>query len=101
MKVGKEILDGARRLTGLSVQFFVVGHIHMSYFGATGTPLFWISGFQSQSGFCLIHIAEAMRDSPVVLLIANLLTVSTTGHRPSSYLAQGYYWHRRDSNPQS
>ena len=35
----------------------------MSYFGATGT-LFWISGdvssgFQSQSGFCLVRIVEA------------------------------------------
>ena len=38
--------------------FIFVRHIHMSYFGATGTP-FWISGdissgFQSQGGFCLI-----------------------------------------------
>ena len=59
-----------------------VGHIHMSYFGATGTPVCISgdvsSGFQSQSGFCLIHIAEVNVmyipwDPPRVLHIANLL----------------------------
>ena len=64
-------------------------------------PLFWISGdvssgFQSQSGFCLICIAEAnvmyiSWDPPLVLHIANLLTDSIAGHWPGSYLAQGYY----------
>ena len=64
-------------------------------------PLFWISGdvspgFQSQNGFCLIRIVEAnvmyiSWDPPLVLHIADLLTDSIAGHRPCSYLAQGYY----------
>ena len=64
-------------------------------------PLFWISGyvfsgFQSQSGFCLIHIAEANVmyipwDPPLVLHIADLLMDSIAGYWPGSYLAQGYY----------
>ena len=64
-------------------------------------PLFWIFGdvsseFQSQSGFCLIRIAEAnvmyiSWDPPLVLHIADLLTDSIAGHRPGSYLTQGYY----------
>ena len=64
-------------------------------------PLFWISGdvssgFQSQSGFCLIRIAEANVmyipwDPPLVLHIANLLTDSIVWRQPGSYLAQGYY----------
>ena len=63
-------------------------HIHKFYFGATGIPVF-ISGdisfrFQSQSGICLICIAEANIiyipcDPPLVLHIANLLTVSIVG----------------------
>ena len=50
-------------------------------------PLFWISGdissgFQSQSGFCLIRIAEANVmyipwDPPLVLHVANLLWALT------------------------
>ena len=75
--------------------FFSVGH--MSYFWATGT-LFWISGdvssgFQSQSGFCLIRrIAEANvmyipGDPPLVLHIVDLLMVSIAGRQPGSYLA--------------
>ena len=76
--------------------------------------LFWISGdvssgFQSQSGFCLMcHIAEANvmyipGDPPLVLHIANLLTVSIVGCWPGSYLAQGYYqqWLQPESNPGS
>ena len=61
-------------------------------------PLFWISGdvssgFQSQSGFCLIHIAETnvmyiSWDPPLVLHIADLLTDSIAGHQLGSYLAQ-------------
>ena len=79
---------------------FFVGHIHMSYLGSL-VSLFWISGdvssgFQSQSVFCLIRIAEANVmyipcDSPPVLHIANLLMDSIGGHRPGSYLEQGYY----------
>ena len=63
--------------------------------------LFWISGnvssgFLRQSGFCLIHFAEANVmyipwDPPLVLHIANLLMDSSVGHPPGSYLAQGYY----------
>ena len=55
----------------------------MSYSGIPLVPLFWISvnissGFQSQSGFCLIHFVEVNvmhipRDPPLVLHIANLL----------------------------
>ena len=64
-------------------------------------PLFWISGnvssgFQSQSGFCFIHIAEAnvmyiSWDPPLVKHIANLLMDSIAGQRLGSYLGQGYY----------
>ena len=60
-------------------------------------PLFWISGdvssgFQSQSGFCLIRIAEANVmyipwDPPLVLHVADLLTDSIAGRRLGSYLA--------------
>ena len=52
-------------------------------------PLFWISGdvssrFQSQSGYSLIHITEANImyipwDQPVMLHVANILTVSIVG----------------------
>ena len=50
-------------LIGSIILFFLNvfgGHIHMSFFGDPGTPV-WISGdvssrFQSQSGFCLIPI---------------------------------------------
>ena len=66
----------------------------------TLVPLFWISGdvfsgFQSQSRFCLIHIAEAnvmyiAWDQPLVLHVADLLTDSIAGHWPGLYLAQGY-----------
>ena len=43
---------------------FFVGHIHMSLFWGSLVLTLWISGdvssgFQSQSGFCLIRIAEA------------------------------------------
>ena len=54
---------------------------HMSFLGPL-VPLFWISGdvssgFQSQSGFCLIHIAEANvmyipRGSPLVLHVGQV-----------------------------
>ena len=63
-------------------------------------PLFWISGdvssgFQSQSGFYLIHIVEEnvmyiSWDPPLVLHVADLLMDSIAGHRPGSNLAQGY-----------
>ena len=71
-------------------------------------PPFRISGevpsrFQSQSGFCLICIVEVnvIDIPPLVLHVANLLTDSTVGCQPGSYLAQGYYWHPRGSNPRS
>ena len=74
-------------------------------------PLFWISGdvfsgFQSQSGFFLIHIAEANVmyipwKPALVLHIANLLMDGIAGCWPGSYLAQGYYCHKWDSNPES
>ena len=60
------------------------GHIHMSYFEATDTPfLFLVTsplGFKARVG-CLIRIAEpnimyVPWDPPLVLHIANLLTVS-------------------------
>ena len=64
-------------------------------------PLFWISGdvssgFQSQSGFCLICIVEAnvmyiSWDPPLVLHIADLSMDSIAGCWLGSYLAQGYY----------
>ena len=54
-------------------------------------PLFWISddvssGFQSQSGFSLIRMAEASImyipwDPPLMLHVANLLTVSIVGQQ--------------------
>ena len=72
----------------------------MSYFGATGTPV-WISGdvssaFQSQSGFCLTRIAEANvmyipQNPPLVLHIADHLMDSIAGHQLGSYLSQGDY----------
>ena len=86
------------------------GHIHMSYFGATDTPvldfwwyLLWVS--KARVG-CLICIAEANVmyvpwDPPLVLHIADLLMVSIVGHWPGSCLSQGYYWHQWGSNPQS
>ena len=65
-------------------------HIHMFYYGATGT-LFWISGdishgSQSHSGFCLIcvvevHVMFIPQDQPLVLHIASLLMVSIVGHQ--------------------
>ena len=74
-------------------------------------PLFWtsgdiFSGFQSQSGFCLIHIAEVNVmyipwDPLLVIHIVNLLTVSIVGYWLGSYFAQGYYWHQWGSNLQS
>ena len=74
-------------------------------------PLFWISGsvssgFQSQSGFIHICIAEANVmyipwDPPLVLHIANLLTDSIAGHWPGPYLTQGYYLHQWGFNLQS
>ena len=85
------------------LKFFWVGHIHTSYFGATGRlyPCFGFLvtsslGFKSQSGFCLICIAEANViyipwDPPLVLHIANFLMNSIVGHQPGSHLAQGYY----------
>ena len=60
--------------------------------------LFWISGdvssgFENQSGFCLICITETNAmyipwDPPLVLYIADLLIVGIVGRRPGSYLAQ-------------
>ena len=64
--------------------FFLDDMSHVLFWG-----LFWVSGdvpfgFQSQSGFCFIHIAEANvmyipSDPPQVLHIANLLIVSIVG----------------------
>ena len=69
------------------------GHWYPCFGFLVTSPL----GFQSQSGFCLIHhIAEANvmyipGDPPLVLHIADLLMVSIVGCWPGSYLAQGYY----------
>ena len=75
------------------------GHIHMSCFGATDTPVldFW---------WRLIRIAEANVmyipwDPPLVPHIADLLMVSIVGRWQGSYLAQEYYWHQWGSNPRS
>ena len=56
--------------------FFKKVFVHLCFLGPL-VPLFWISGdassgFQSQSGFCLIYIVEANimyvpRDPPLVL----------------------------------
>ena len=61
-------------------------------------PLFWISGnvfsgFQSQSGFCLIYIVEVNVtyipwDPPLVLHIADLLTDSIAGRQQGSYMTK-------------
>ena len=86
--------------------FFWRTHTHVLFWGPcfgflVTSPL----GFKARAG-CLIHIAEANVmyvpwDPPLVLHIANLLTVSIAGRRPGSYLAQGYYWHQWGSNPRS
>ena len=82
-------------------KYFWRTHTHVLFWGHW-YPCFWISGdvssgFQSQSGFCLIRIAEANVmyipwDPPLVLHVADLLTDSIAGRRPGSYLAQGYYY---------
>ena len=68
---------GMSEASGRATFFLKVFGRHMSFFGATGTPVldFWwcLLWFQSQSGFCLIRIAEANvmyvpQDPPLVLL---------------------------------
>ena len=66
------------------------GHTHVLFLGPL-VPQFWISfdvssGFQSQSGFCLIHIVQVNImyipwDPPVALHVYTLLTVSIVGQQ--------------------
>ena len=67
------------------------GHWYPCFGFLVTSPL----GFKARVG-CLIRIAEANVmyvpwDQPLVLHIADLLTVSIAGCWPGSYLAQGYY----------
>ena len=99
--------------------FYFLFFIFFKYFWRTHTHvLFWGHwypcfgflvtsplGFKARAG-CLIRIAEANVmyvpwDPPLVLHVADLLTVSIAGRRLGSYLAQGYYWHQWGSNPRS
>ena len=77
----------------------------MSFFGATDTPVldFWwrlSSGFQSQSGFCLIRIVEANvmyipRDPPLVLHVPTSWWLARHQSCPHILLQR---WGCRDSN---
>ena len=74
----------------------------MSYFGTTGIPVFWISGnvssgFQSQSGFCLIRFSRgecnvhSLRSTTGATHADLLIADIVAGHVPTC-ISRGGTW---------
>ena len=71
--------------------FLLLTHTHVL---GPLVPLFWISGDVSSGGLLYSHMKANIMyipwDPPLVLHIANLLTVSIVDWKPGSYLTKGY-----------